>query len=111
MENKEIELKEGDVLFTESRYHGVNKVKVARLTKTQIIIEDYGDTRLRKPFINGCSAIGSSGYGVTSYYIPTPQLEAEYQRKLNDKFIGTFAWKTTSNENTQLIVDFLKTLK
>lgn len=107
----EKELQPGDYLFTKSTYHSISKSKVLRLTTTQIVLDEKGNTRLKRPFRNMCTAIGSRGYGSTYYYLPTPELEEEYQRKLNDQFIGTFGWKATSNEKTQLIVDFLKQLK
>ena len=47
MEN--IELKTGDLLFSKSNYHGLQKIEVERLTNTQIVLEGY-DTKLRKPF-------------------------------------------------------------
>jgi len=108
MEN--IELKTGDLLFSKSNYHGLQKIEVERLTNTQIVLEGY-DTKLRKPFYNGIAAIGSKGFGNTYYYLPTPELEKEYQRQFNDRFIRAFKWSKISNDDMQSAVDLLKSLK
>jgi len=99
----------GDVLFAKSGYHGISKVKVKCLTPTQIVLEGY-DTKLRKPFYDGMTAIGTKGYSNTYYYLPSLELENAYRRKINNSFVSTFAWSKLNNEQIQLTVDFLKNL-
>ena len=109
MEKQQIDLKPGDILFSQSRYHGLCKIKVERLTNTLIVLEG-GNIKLRKPFSNGVTAIGSGGYGNTFYYLPTQELEDMYQRKIDDKLISTFAWSKLSNEQIKSVVEFLRQL-
>lgn len=102
------DLKVGDKLFSESIYHGMREHFVVRLTPTQIVLSNQA--KIKRPFQNGCSAIGTRGYGNTYYYLPNEELKNKWQRKVNNHFISCFGWKKATDEQTQKIVDFLKEL-
>jgi len=75
----EIELKIGEMVFGDSRYHGLTVHKVERMTKTQCILDD--GTRIRMPFRGHDTCIGGGGFGSTYYRNSTPELIAQYNRQ------------------------------
>lgn len=108
-----MELKIGDTVFGNSTYHGFSKLIVKRETNTQIILENQyqKEIKVRKPFKNGCTEIGSSGYGNTSYYFSDEKIKEMYKRQINNKEISCFPFSKLSNEKIEQLVDFLRTLK
>lgn len=78
MENTEEIIKVGDTLFAQSRHHGTYPVTIERETPTTFVV---GSSKLRKPFKSGCTAIGTSGFGNTFYYLPTDELKKSYERQ------------------------------
>jgi len=98
-----IELKPGDTLFVKSSYSNLQKIKVSRLTNTQIILEEYR-SKLKKPFTNGCSAIGSSGWGCLHYFLPTEELEEDYKRQQLLLKISKINFTKISTSDLQQIV-------
>lgn len=101
------EIKPGTELICKNFYHGISFVKVDRETKTTYILDGY-QLKLRKPFIEGCSAMGSRGYHTDSYYTPTPELISQYDKQEAVKKIREVEWKTLPLD---ILTEILKLIK
>lgn len=102
------ELKIGDIVFSESRYHGIKKRTIVRFTNTMAVLDD--DTKLRLPFTNGITAVGTSGYGNAYYYRSCDERMAKYNRQENLSFISSFKFNQLTDERLTELVNELKPL-
>lgn len=101
----EYELKIGDTVFTESRYHGFGIRTVSRFTNTMIVLDD--ETKIRKPFTDYNTAIGTSGYGNIHYKPYSDELLKKYTRQQNLKLIGKFNFDRLNDDELKSLIDFL----
>ncbi|XWN09649.1 hypothetical protein ACIRUG_34745 (plasmid) [Pseudomonas aeruginosa] len=69
-------LKEGDVVYRESGANSVDRVRVSRTTRTQIILVTGG----RYNRTTGASIGSTSGWERSVIMQPTPQIKAKWQR-------------------------------
>lgn len=69
-------LKEGDVVYRESGANSVDRVRVSRITRTQIILITGG----RYNRTTGDSIGSTSGWERSVIMQPTPQIKAKWQR-------------------------------
>ena len=69
-------LKEGDVVYRESGANSVDRVRVSRTTRTQIILVTGG----RYNRTTGVSIGSTSGWERSVIMQPTPQIKAKWQR-------------------------------
>lgn len=100
------ELKIGDTVFSESRYHGYGIRKVERFTNTTIILDD--GTKIRKPLENGSTAIGTSGYGNIYYYPFSYERLTAYNRQESLRFLQKFKFEKLNNDQIHFLVENLK---
>lgn len=71
-----MELQVGDEIIVKPSYGRMYTTTVKKLTPTQIVVDRH-DTRIKKPFYDGCTAIGSNSYSPYRYYIPSEELIRE----------------------------------
>lgn len=84
MENYEI----NDCVIADSRYYGLSKFTVERVTKTQAILNN--GTKLRIDQAKGGREIGATGYGCTFYRKATTELLNAFQNDYYQRAISTF---------------------
>lgn len=102
---EEIELKYGDELFAKSRYY-LSKVTVVRFTPTTIVLSD--NNKIRKPFTNN----RSYGIGTNTYYsLPNDELNNQFNRNLNDRYVSDFKFSKLNNQQLETVVALLKSMK
>lgn len=69
-------LKEGDVVYRESRANSLDRVRVSRITRTQIILITGG----RYNRTTGYSIGTSAGWDRSVIMLPSPEVKAKWQR-------------------------------
>jgi hypothetical protein len=69
-------LKEGDVVYRESRANSLDRVRVSRITRTQIILITGG----RYNRTTGYSIGTSAGWDRSVIMLPSPEVKAQWQR-------------------------------
>ena len=79
-------LKDGDVVYRESGANGVERVRVSRITRTQIILVTGG----RYNRTTGVTIGSTSGWERSVIMQPTPQIKAKWQRQ----YLAKWASKT-----------------
>ncbi|HLG26244.1 MAG TPA: hypothetical protein VI423_00495 [Paenisporosarcina sp.] len=84
------ELNVGDRLIADAHFGGLSFVKVVRLTPTQIVLEK--DVKVRRPFVDRCSAIGSTGWSKTYYRIPTEEDERQVSIQRIARSLAKVEW-------------------
>ncbi|HBP1602195.1 TPA: hypothetical protein L5U90_003298 [Pseudomonas aeruginosa] len=69
-------LKEGDVVYRESRANSLDRVRVSRITRTQIILISGGRYNRKTGYSIGTSA----GWDRSVIMLPSPEVKAKWQR-------------------------------
>jgi len=108
MNTEEKELKIGDFLIADSRYHGLRKVEILRFTKTTMVVMDYTETKIRLPFRTGSSAIGDSGFGSTYYRLPTSELLNKLDKQTVLRYVKKFDFDSLTLEKLNALAEILR---
>ncbi|HBO2935127.1 TPA: hypothetical protein L4R50_000121 [Pseudomonas aeruginosa] len=69
-------LKEGDVVYRDSRANSLDRVRVSRITRTQIILISGGRYNRKTGYSIGTSA----GWDRSVIMLPSPEIKAKWQR-------------------------------
>lgn len=81
MKTETFEPQIGQVIYADSRYHGLKKLTIERFTKTTAILSD--GTKLRLPLSQDYqSAIGASGYSTPLYRISSDEIDKRYLKQI-----------------------------
>jgi len=100
------ELKVGDQLFADTRYHGLALVTVERLTKTTAVLSD--GEKLDNPTFDHVKSKGSSGGYISTYYrLITDSLKEQYTRQNALRKVKAIKWDDISTEQLLTLITTL----
>lgn len=86
----------GDALYHDTRYYGLQRYTVTRLTKTIAYVmqdgggSEYKATAVPTEFFRGEFVIQGKGDNKDRYYLETPKLKARYEKEQKQGKIGDF---------------------